>query len=104
MSDAGKLARFWSLIVLILTGAGFVGLNWLGYYQFKPMIIPALAFTSIYILVLIFEVIGALFGYKKTLSTRWKHWATQHPVLSWTALGLFWIAMTALVIHLGVYW
>ena len=101
---SGKLTRRVALWILILTGLAFVGYTWLGYSQFKPMIIGAITFTGIYLFVGVMEIIGALFGYKKTLSTRWKHWAQQHPVLSWSALGLFWVAMTALVIHLGVYW
>ena len=100
----GTLIRKISLVILIITGAAFCGLCWYGYSLFKPMIIPALAFTTIYVTVLIYELIGAMFGYKKTLSTRWKHWAEDHPVLSWVALILFWVAMTALIIHLGVYW
>lgn len=100
----GKQIRAWSLGVVITAGLAFCGLTWLGYAQFKPMIMGAIMFSGIYIFVLIMEAIGAFFGYKKTVSTRWKHWATNHPVLSWTALGLFWIAMTALIVHLGVYW
>jgi len=100
----GSLIRRVALWVLIIAGLAFVGLNWYGYHQFNYMIIPAITFTGIYLFVGVMEIIGKLFGYKETLSTRWKHWARLKPVLSWTALGLFWVAMTALVIHLGVYW
>ncbi len=104
MSVPGKVTRAVSLVILIITGAAFCAMCWYGYSQFRPMIIPALAFTTIYAVVLIYELIGALFGYKKTLSTRWKHWASDNPVLSWVALGLFWVAMTSLIVHLGVFW
>lgn len=100
----GKIIRTVSLIILMASGALFCVLCWVGFSQNSYMIVPAVGFTGVYVWFIIMEIWGALTGYKKTLSTRWKHWATLHPVLSWVALGLFWIAMTALVIHLGVYW
>jgi len=100
----GKIIRATSLIALIITGLAFCIINWIAFFQASYMIIPAVAFTVIYIWVLIMEIIGATTGYKKTLSTRWKHWAEKNPILSWTALGLFWVAMTALVVHLGWYY
>ena len=104
---SGKLWRKASLVVLIITGAAFCGMCWWGYFIFPPMIIPALAFTTIYIVVLIYEVIGAMFGYKKTLSTRYKHFLQGSTMNKWIGFGgliLFWIAMTALCVHLGVFW
>lgn len=99
----GKLIRAASLIVVIVFGAIFCAILWIGFKQESYMIVPAVAFTGIYIWILITEVWGALTGYKKTLSTRYNHWAKKHPVLAWTALICFAIAMLALVPHLGVY-
>jgi len=101
---SGKLIRRISLWFVILCGLGFVVLLWIGYRQFKPMIVPAVIFTTLYIVVLIGEVWGATTGVKKTLSTRYKEWTQENQALSWIALGLFWTAMSALVIHLGVFW
>ncbi len=103
----GKLIRAVSLIFVIVFGAIFCGLCWYGFALFPPMIIPAIAFTGIYLWVLAMEVAGVLFGYKRTLSTRWNHFAAQsrkNAIISWLALISFFIAMGALVPHLGVYW
>ena len=102
--DWGKFIRSTSLVILMASAAVFCGLCWFAVSQKSYMIIPAVGFTGVYIWFIGVEIWGALTGYKKTLSTRWKHWATEYPTLSWVALGLFWVAMTALVIHLGVYW
>lgn len=104
---SGRLIRQLSLIVLIITGAAFCGLCWWAMAIFKPMWIPAACFTTIYVVVLIYELIGAMFGYKKTLSTRYKHFlqgSTKNKIIGFGGLALFWIAMTALVVHLGVFW
>ena len=100
----GKLIRAISLVIVIVFGAIFVAINWIAFIQNKFMIVPAVCFSGIYAWVLGCEVWGAVSGYKKTLSTRWNHWAKEHPVLSWAALISFAIAMVALVPHLGVYW
>lgn len=101
---SGKLARAISLIVVIITGIAFCTLLWIGVHQEAYMIVPAVCFTGIYAWVLINEVWGATTGERITLSTRWKHWAAEHPVLSWTAIGLLWICILALGIHLGIFW
>lgn len=100
----GKLIRAVSLVFVIVFGAIFCVILWIGFKQESYMIVPAVAFTGIYIWILLCEVWGALFGYKKTLSTRFNHWAKKHPVLAWAALISFFIAMSALLPHLGVYW
>ena len=100
----GSLIRKISLVILMVSGVVFCVLLWIGYSHRDYMIVPAVGFTGVYIWFIAMEIWGALTGYKKTLSTRYKHWTTEHPVMSWIALGLFWLAMTALVVHLGVYW
>jgi len=103
----GKLIRSLSLVVLIITALAFCVLLWIAYATYPFMLVPAVGFTGIYVWVLLVELWGALVnvgGEKDTLSTRFKHWAMKHPVMAWISLGLFWIAMTALVVHLGVYW
>ena len=100
---SGKLIRAISLIFVIVFGAMFCASMWVGYSQEEYMIVPAVGFTGIYVWVLACEVWGALFGYKKTLSTRFNHWAKKHPTLAWFSLICFAIAMLALVPHLGVY-
>lgn len=103
--SVSKWVRQISLVVVIVFGAAFCGILWYATAkQASFMWIPAAGFTTIYIVVLIYEIIGALTGYKKTLSTRYNHWAKEHPVLAWVALACFIIAMIALVPHLGVYW
>ena len=109
----GKFIRRASLIVLIITGAAFCGICWWGVavwkteQGFRPMIVPAVGFTGTYLWFLAVEVWGALTGYKKTLSTRYKHFLQQNTKFQWVGLIgllLFWIAMTALCVHLGVFW
>ena len=100
----GKLIRAISLIPVIVLGGAFCAFLWIGYKQVSYMIVPAVAFTGIYIWILITEVWGATTGVKKTLSTRFNHWVKLHPVLGISSLILFWLAMTALVIHLGWAW
>jgi len=100
----GKMIRRVSLIILMVSGVAFCVLLWIGYGHQKYMIVPAVGFTGVYVWFIIMEIWGVLFGVKKTLSTRFKHWATEHPVMAWISLGLFLLAMTSLTIHLGVYW
>ena len=100
----GKMIRAVSLVVVIVFGAIFCVLLWVGYAQEKYMLVPAVAFTGIYVWILLCEVWGALTGYKKTLSTRFNHWAKIHPILAWASLISFFIAMAALIPHLGVFW
>lgn len=100
----GKLVRSISLVIVIVSGLAFCAVLWLGFAQDHNMIVPAVAFTVIYAWILICEIWGATTGVKLTLSTRYKHWASEHPVLSWVCLALFWIAMSSLCVHLGVFW
>lgn len=100
----GKFVRALTLVVLMATGAIFCAILWVGVKQVSYMIVPAVGFTGVYTWFIIMEIWGVLTGVKKTLSTRFNHWVKEHPVLGITSLTLFWLAMTALVIHLGFAW
>jgi len=98
-----SLLRKIFLVITIVTGAGFCAILWVGYAQVgEQMLLPAIMFTAIYVLVLIFEVVAALIGYKKTISTRITHWAEKNLLLAWSGLILFAISMLSLVFHLGI--
>lgn len=101
----GKTIRRVSLYFVIIFGGAFCGILW--YATFKQasyMWVPAACFTSLYALVLIFEVIGAMTGYKKTLSTRYNHWTKGWFWLSLIATTCFIIAMLALFPHFMAAW
>jgi hypothetical protein len=101
----GKAIRNISLVIVIVFGAVFCGILWYAtFFQNGYMWIPAAGFTTIYAVVLIFEVIGATTGYKKTLSTRYNHWTKEHPVLSLVSIICFLIAMFALAPHFLAAW
>lgn len=101
----GKLIRNVSLVVVIGFGAAFCGMLWWATFKHASyMWIPAAAFTLIYIVVLVFEVIGSVTGYKKTLSTRYNHWVKQHPVFALITTLFFVIAMLALFPHFMAAW
>jgi hypothetical protein len=101
---SGKLIRSISLVFVIVFGAIFCICMWIGYKQESYMIVPAVAFTGIYVWILLCELWGAFTGYKKTLSTRYTHWTKNHKWLSLFAIISFVIAMIALAPHLWVYW
>ena len=101
----GKVVRNISLVFVVVFGAAFCGILW--YATFKQagyMWVPAAGFTTIYAVVLIWEVIGSLTDYKKTLSTRFNHWAKEHPVLAFVSVMCFVIAMFALAPHFLFAW
>lgn len=96
---SGKLIRAIALIFVIVFGAIFCGILWVGFSQEFYMIVPAVCFTGIYLWVLGCEVWGALWGYKKTVSTRITHWIKAYPLWGFLAMLTFAISMLALPIH-----
>lgn len=101
MGDNYSLVRKISLVATIVFGIVFCAILWFGFTQYGPLWATAGMFTWIFASVLIWEVIGAVTGIKKTVSTRYKYWLEKHPWLGWGALSMFFLSMLSLVIHLG---
>jgi magnesium-transporting ATPase (P-type) len=114
--DNGRIIRKVSLVIVIVAAGIFCAICWWGValwevekdgHSVRPMIIPAIGFTGTYVWFLLVELWGALTGYKKTLSTRYKHFLQQKP--EWAVIGIvgltaFLIAMVSLYVHLAVFW
>lgn len=98
-----SLVRRIALFGVIVFGLIFIGIMSWGWIAQKegPMWAAVGMFVWIFISVLAWEVIGVLFGIKKTVSTRYKYWLEKHPKTAWMALSFFFLSMLSLVIHLG---
>jgi len=101
MGNEYSLVRKIALWFTIGFAVPFIVILWIGFTQFSPLWATAGMFTWIVISVLAWEVIGAVTGIKKTVSTRYKYWTEEHPKLAWTALSFFVLSMISLAVHLG---
>jgi hypothetical protein len=102
MADSGKVIRRTSLILLILFDIVMLLFWWLaGQYVFFWV------FVAITLSVLIGELVNVLFFYKKTLSTQAKHTIQaggKKRFYVYAALLFLGLAISSLIVHLGVAW
>lgn len=73
-----------------------------GLLYWQGQTVWAIFWSCIICLVIGFEI----FSYatkKKTISTIWKDWAIKDPKWAYITLGILWVALSALCLHLAVW-
>lgn len=64
----------------------------------------AIFWVLITALVVVFELYGVFISkQKRTISNMWKAWAQEKPFWAYLTLGILWLGLSALCLHLAVW-
>ena len=99
MSEISKKIRLAALWVLIIS----LSLGDLLLYV-KGQIIWGTFWSIILLLVVGYEIYAYFFSkHKTTISNIWKEWTIENPFFAYLTLGLIWLGLNALIVHLAFF-